>query len=177
MLTKQQLRRAVLDKLRALPPKQVADGSARLRELLAPYWGSPMNVCLYVPLAHEVNLLPLLTEHPENRYYFPRCLPGRQLSFHLVHDPATELVAGTLGIPAPRPELPSLPPEQAHLIIVPGVAFTLDGKRLGYGGGYYDRYLPLCPQARSLSLALPEQLLDDLPMDSHDCRLSQVLHL
>ncbi len=60
------------------------------------------------------------------------------------------------------------------LIILPGLAFTRCGKRLGYGGGYYDRYLLRAPQAELIALAFAEQLCDDLPTDSHDRRVAHV---
>lgn len=134
------------------------------------------HICLYAPLPHEVNLMPLLTEQPGRSYYFPLCLPGRKLSFHRVQDAASELVPGAMGIPAPLPHLPRISPAEAELIIVPGVAFTREGKRLGYGGGYYDRYLPLLsPHARTLAPALPEQVYDDLPTESYDIPIDRVL--
>lgn len=136
-----------------------------------------MSIALYAPLAHEVNLLPLLAEHPRHRYYFPRCLPGRRLSFHLVRTPEEELLPGALGIPAPAEHLPCIRPQELQLILVPGVAFTPDGRRLGYGGGFYDRYLPQCPQAKLISLAMPEQIVANLPTEAHDLRIPTLLTL
>lgn len=175
--SKAELRSAVLARLRSLSPQQVADYSARLRQLLTAQLGTARHICLYAPLAHEVDLLPLLTERSERSYYFPRCLPGRQLRFHRVSHPETELQPGAMGILAPAEHLPALAPEDIDLIIVPGVAFTPSGLRLGYGGGYYDRFLPLCPRARKVALAFPEQMLTDLPTDEHDCTIPCVLSL
>lgn len=172
------LRHSVLTSLRALPADYVQAASTRLREQLKPLLQAARHVCLYAPLPHEVNLLPLLQEYPECSYYFPRCLPERRLSFHRVRQPDAELEPGALGILAPRAELPAIPPAQVELIIVPGVAFTLSGKRLGYGGGYYDRFLPLLPpHAQIIALVLPEQLMPDLPVDKHDVRIPSVLTL
>lgn len=80
-----------------------------------------------------------------------------------------------MGILAPLPKLPIIPPQQMDIIIVPGVGFTLSGKRLGYGGGYYDRYLPMCTRARVLALAFPEQIENTLPTDEHDFPIPSVL--
>lgn len=174
--TKQALRADIMRTLRALPGAYVQEKSARLRRAAESYWqGAGMRICLYAPMAHEVDLLPLLREHPEHEYYLPRCLPKRRLSFHRVLTPEHDLLPGAWGILEPRPELPELPPEQAELILVPGVAFTPRGQRLGYGGGYYDRYLPRCPQARTLALALAEQMQPELPTDAHDCTIGHVL--
>lgn len=80
-----------------------------------------------------------------------------------------------MGILAPLPELPIIHPQQMDIMIVPGVGFTHSGKRLGYGGGYYDRYLPMCTRARVLALAFSEQIEDTLPTDEHDFPIPSVL--
>lgn len=172
--SKDSLRRAMLERLRALPADYVQAQSAALCERVLPILRTAERVCLYAPLPHEVNLLPLLEAAPEVEFYFPRCLPGRQLSFHRVHS-AAALQPGAMGIPTPPAHLPQLAPEAAQLILVPGVAFTTNGQRLGYGGGYYDRFLPRCPQAHTLALALPEQILPQLPTDTYDIPLHRVL--
>lgn len=66
------------------------------------------------------------------------------------------------------------------LVVVPGVCFTRDGLRLGHGGGFYDRYLSSLkarePTFRAIGLAFKEQMVADLPVDSHDYILDQVLY-
>ncbi|MCH5285002.1 MAG: 5-formyltetrahydrofolate cyclo-ligase [Akkermansiaceae bacterium] len=174
---KLKLRREMLARLRALPQELICTKSAALRRRLMPELAGArgLRICVYASLPHEVQLLPLLEELPAHSYYFPLCRPGRQLSFHRVQHPAQDLTAGALGILAPRPELPELPPDAADIILVPGVAFTPEGERLGYGGGYYDRFLPRCPQARTIALCLAEQLRPELPVSEHDCRISRVI--
>lgn len=177
---KKRQREAVLSRLRAVPVSLREERSSRLRHKLRRFLDLPdaphnLVVGLYAPLPHEVNLLPLLREYPSHRYAFPRCLPGRKLLFHLVSRPEEELVPGAWGIPAPRPSLPDVPPEHIDILIVPGVAFTPGGKRLGYGGGYYDRFLPLCTRAIFIALAFPEQILPELPTESHDWPIPHLL--
>ncbi len=179
---KAECRQAVLARLRAMNSAQRAEQSAALRALLLPLMqemegrlARPLCIALYAPLPHEVNLLPLLREHPQHRYAFPRCLPGRQLAFHVVSSPAEDLEAGAHGTLAPRAALPCVEPQELDLLIVPGVAFTPAGERLGYGGGYYDRFLPRCPQARVLALAFAEQMVEWLPTEAHDRRLPLVI--
>ncbi len=178
-MDKAALRTAVLSRLRARSAAQRRADSARLRQQLAPHLGGSLCIALYAPLPHEVDLLPLLREYPQHRYAFPRCLPGRELAFHEVADPANELVPGAMGILAPRTEQPRLAPEELNLVLVPGLAFTEAGERLGYGGGYYDRYLPRCTQAKLLALAFAEQILPPgcIPTEAHDLRLPCILHL
>ena len=63
------------------------------------------------------------------------------------------------------------------LIVVPGVAFTLDGSRLGRGGGYYDRFLsrPEIQHAATIGICFPCQLLDRLPVEPHDVRMDHII--
>lgn len=66
------------------------------------------------------------------------------------------------------------------LIILPGVAFTIDGKRLGHGKGYYDTYQSSFSQQhqtrpKTIGIAFKEQILPDIPTDEHDVKLDLVL--
>lgn len=65
---------------------------------------------------------------------------------------------------------------EADVVIVPGTAFTADGRRLGQGGGWYDRFLPgLAPGALTVGVGFAPQLVDDLPTEDHDVRLGAVV--
>lgn len=70
------------------------------------------------------------------------------------------------------------PPDPDHVdaVIVPGVAFTADGRRLGQGGGWYDRFLPrLRPGTPTIGVAFAPQLVDDIPTEPHDVVLDLVV--
>lgn len=82
-----------------------------------------------------------------------------------------------MGIPAPALELPIIAADEFDIIVVPGVAFTRTGTRLGYGGGYYDRYLPRCTRAKVLALAFPEQMVGYIATEAHDLPLPLVITL
>ncbi len=66
-------------------------------------------------------------------------------------------------------------PAQIDCILVPGVAFSIDGTRLGMGGGYYDTYLPKAPQAVKIALAYSCQITKDIPRYSHDCNVDWII--
>ena len=73
------------------------------------------------------------------------------------------------GILSPVPEESEyIAPERLDAVLVPCVAFTADGMRLGHGGGYYDRYLPRCPQAVRVLPAFAAQCAPELPTDGYD---------
>ena len=176
---KKKLRREVLQRLKtaaAADPAQLR--SAALREKLAPcLQGAPLCVAIYAPLEHEVNLLPLMQEHPLHRYVFPLCLPGHRLRFHEIQCVERDMEPGAMGILAPAAHTPAVEPEDIDVLIVPGVAFTRQGERLGYGGGFYDRYIPLCTSAKVLSLVFEEQIVPFIPTEEHDLRIPVLIVL
>lgn len=91
-----------------------------------------------------------------------RLIPRRVSSF-------AELEAGAYGIPAPPRSSPEVRPREIDVVLVPGLAFDRRGYRLGYGGGYYDRFLPaLRPGALKVGLAYARLLWDELPAEAHD---------
>lgn len=173
---KKELRAHMLARLRSLPSTlrdtYSEDLCMQAARLLG---GESLDIALYAPMPHEADLMPLLRACPQHRFHFPRCLPGRLLEFKHVRKPAEELETDLHGIPAPRPQLRSIAPEHLDLLFVPGLAFTSAGHRLGYGGGYYDRFLPRCPQATFVACAFPEQIVGELPLEGHDLPVARLL--
>nr|WP_320010926.1 5-formyltetrahydrofolate cyclo-ligase [uncultured Desulfobulbus sp.] len=90
----------------------------------------------------------------------------------VLRDPSLELVAGYKGIPEPRSNLVPerlLDPRKVEVVLLPGSVFDHSGNRLGYGGGYYDRFLAnQAPQALRVGLAYKLQLVELLPAQHHD---------
>ncbi len=174
-LQKKELRRAILRSLRAIPGAERDAASACLRQRLAPLLeGNPKNVAIYAAMPHEVDLLPLVSKYPQHRFAFPRCESNRRMNFHLVTIPEKELLPGAYGILTPGESCQVLRPEQLELIIVPGVAFTAAGERLGYGGGYYDTYLPHCSHATIAAVAFHQQIVPTIPTEEHDLRIPHI---
>lgn len=174
---KRNLRRVVSERLKSMTPAEREILSADLRSRLAPFLATErkLAVALYMPLPQEVNLLPLIRQYPQHDFAFPRCQPEHDMQFHVVRAPERDFEPGKHNIPAPVPHLPQVSPAEFDFVIVPGVAFTTDGRRLGYGGGYYDRFLPRCTSAQLLAVAFPQQMVDDIPTEAHDLRIPRIL--
>ena len=87
-----------------------------------------------------------------------------------VDDFDADLISGPRGVPEPDPEkCKKVPLDKVDIAIIPGVAFDEKGGRVGTGLGYYDRLIPrLSPTTRKVALTLEEQIISQVPMESHD---------
>lgn len=153
--------------------------SARIREriLQLDEWQRARTVLLFAPLRDEPDVWPLLSTALET---------GRRVALPVfdsssgvytarqVGDPGRDLVAGRFGVREPGPECPGLPLASLDLVMVPGLAFTREGWRLGRGGGFYDRLLNSTPAVRC-GVGRDEQLVVRLPIEPHDVQLDLVL--
>ena len=105
----------------------------------------------------------------------PCVLPNTSELFHSQLNSFEDLRPGALGVLEPSPEQRiALTPESFDLVIVPGVAFDRFGGRLGYGKGYYDRFLDQTSAFR-LALAFDFQLLETVPTEMHDVPMDGIL--
>ncbi len=174
MVKKQALRRRLLRRLRGQPEagrraKSRAIGR-RLRRLKV-YRRARTLLC-YVAFDCEVETLPILRQALSDgkRVAVPAIVPpSKHLLAVEIRDPDSDLRAGHFGIPHPRMTAKRVPLKRLDLVVMPGVAFDRRGHRLGRGGGYFDRFLSRLPRtARRVGLAFEFQLLDELPVESHD---------
>ncbi len=128
----------------ALSAEAVAAANARICKHLAawPVFQSAQTIASYMAFGSEISLVPLMKQFDGKRWAIPRTLmkPEPHLIFH-PYDPA-HLVQHRFGMLEPDTSLPVVEPCEFDLIFVPGVAFDREGRRLGYGGGFYDRFLP-----------------------------------
>jgi 5-formyltetrahydrofolate cyclo-ligase len=100
----------------------------------------------------------------------------RMLDVYAISDPERDLGPGFGGIAEPLPHCQSLPLDAIDWVLVPGVAFDKRGHRLGYGGGYYDRLLPLLrDDAHRVAGAFDMQIVDRVPIAPHDRPLDAIV--
>lgn len=112
------------------------------------------------------------------RVVVPRVDPqGRRLEFSEIRDPDRDLIPGFRGILEPPPtRFRPVSPEVLEVVVLPGVGFDLQGHRLGYGGGFYDRLLAtLLPRPLCIGLAYSLQVVPALPREDHDVRMDWVV--
>lgn len=150
--------------------------SPDLSDDFPPLGTSSPNIAGYAAIGTEIDIWPLLTSlHARGRHI---CLPvikapHQPLTFR--HwTPASEIKKDRYGVAYPASGKPITP----HLVFVPLLAFTANGKRLGYGGGYYDRTLEALRQKSEVfacGVAYAGQEVARLPTDEHDAKLDGIL--
>ena len=105
------------------------------------------------------------------RIVVPRCCPeGRRLTPCLIEEFA-ELETGSYGIREPKAELARpVPAGEIDAVLIPAVAFDRRGYRIGYGGGYYDRFLPKVPRSLRIGVAFSRQIVAEIPAPRRTAR-------
>ncbi len=192
---KTELRSDIARRLRETEPEERGRQSELIRSavLSLPEWDGSRTVLAFLPLPDEPDLEPLLTAAIDagKRVGLPR-LGGAELRFHGVSDLAPESFRRNQNLgfrePAATADELVLPAEEPALVLVPGRAFDPAGRRLGRGGGYYDRFLGTLSLLRRrgrirpgsfaggvatsqillVGVAFSCQVVDEVPTGSHD---------
>jgi len=125
------------------------------------------TILTYMPIQSEANPTSLLKHYPQKRWVIPRIIPeeDHRMVFH-PYAP-NHLIRHPFGMAEPSPDLPVIQPEEIELTIAPGLAFDRHGFRLGYGGGYFDRFLENF-KGVSAGITFHALLLDTIPHAEHD---------
>lgn len=175
---KSMIRRALLTKRRALEKSQTHQKSMQICEnirKMQEFKAAPV-IYGYIPVRGEVDVLPLIEEgfRQKKRIALPRCLDRQgHMAFFEIQS-FEDLVPGTFQIPEPREGLRHLEVSEG-LMLVPGVGFDMQCGRLGYGGGYYDRFIGAVPCVSYIAPAYGLQLVDILPVEEHDARVDVIV--
>ncbi len=182
-MTKQVVRRQILRRLRQQPQeRRLAKSRVITRRLrrLSLYRKARVVMC-YAAFDGEVETGWILAQALADgkRVVVPvvRTADKRIFAAEIL-DPERDLkTAGPFGIPQPkRSARQQIPPKKLDLVIVPGIAFDKHGRRLGRGGGYFDRFLSRLPASvPCVGLAFRFQVVKHLPVESHDRGVSRVM--
>lgn len=143
--------------------------SASLIEKLLPFClaAKPNIIHTFIPFNNEPDLMPLLDEFLARNITLiaPKTLKEGQLE-HLQYIGRNSLEKGLYHTLYPNTNKAYT--GEYTLILVPGLAFDKFGKRLGYGGGYYDRFLEQHPEAIKIGIVYPFQFIERVPVEEHD---------
>lgn len=174
-MDKKALRRQIAEQKKALSEEQIVEFSQDLLEQFVrhPMYQQARAIYGYLSYNQEVRTEPILrrAQADGKRIAVPKVF-GEEMRFLWLEDWA-QIAEGYRGIPEPVDG--ELADDPTALVLMPGLAFDAQGHRLGYGGGFYDRFLAKEPHP-TLALCYGFQLLDFLETEPHDIPVDAVLH-
>lgn len=175
-MDKKELRRTIRDRKRAMTEEEITQRSARLGALFAQSdaYKAANTIYGYLPYNQEVRTVPMLEQALQDgkRVAVPKVY-GEEMKF-LYLDDLTQVAKGYAGIPEPIADEP-VADDKTALVLMPGLAFDPEGHRIGYGGGFYDKFLAAEPDHPTLALCYEFQMLPKLDTEEHDIPVDTVL--
>ncbi|MBW4827710.1 MAG: 5-formyltetrahydrofolate cyclo-ligase [Clostridiaceae bacterium] len=181
-MNKAVLRKQYLEKRSALPISKVEEKSNNIINKLfdLDIYKNSSFIMSYVDFRKEVKTENLIKHslNIQKRIGIPITIPEtRKLIVSELKNYDIELSPGYFNILTPKKEyIREIPPTLIDFVIVPGAIFDKSGYRIGYGGGYYDRFLgTLNERAISIGLAYDFQLLDSVPRSKYDLPVDYIL--
>ena len=175
-MDKKELRRQIREQKRAMSEEEIVAASERLGELFlnCPQYKDAKTIYGYLPYNQEVRTVPMLEQAMKDgkRVAVPKCY-GEEMRFIYMED-LSKVEKGYANIPEPVSDEP-VAQDPTALVLMPGMASTRDGKRMGYGGGFYDKFLAAEPDHPTVALCYAFQMVEDLPTEDYDIPVDCVL--
>ena len=175
-MDKKELRRSIRERKRAMTEEEIVSRSEKLGVLFAQSeaYKNAKTIYGYLPYNQEVRTVPMLEQALKDgkKVAVPKVY-GDEMKF-LYLDDLTKVSKGYAGIPEPIADGPVADDETA-LVLMPGLAFDPQGHRIGYGGGFYDKFLAAEPNHPTLALCYEFQLLPELDTEEHDIPVDTIL--
>ena len=134
------------------------------------------TIFLYYPIKNEISVLPIIREAKKmgKKIAFPICYTKNNTLCFRIIDSISELSPSHFGISEPPPTNEAPSPTKSSVALIPGLAFSKNGHRIGYGKGYYDRFLQDF-KGISIGFTYSKLLLDYIPHDLHDIPLKMLI--
>ena len=175
-MDKKELRRSIRERKRAMTEEEIVSRSEKLGVLFAQSeaYKNAKTIYGYLPYNQEVRTVPMLEQALKDgkKVAVPKVY-GDEMKF-LYLDDLTKVSKGYAGIPEPIADGPVADDETA-LVLMPGLAFDPQGHRIGYGGGFYDKFLAAEPNHPTLALCYEFQMLPKLDTEEHDIPVDTIL--
>ena len=175
-MNKQQLRQAIRQRKRAMTQEEIEDRSRSLCEKFLNSDNYRRCTCLYgyLPYNQEVRTWPILHQAlADGKQVAVPKVYGDEMKFIYLTD-LTQVAAGYAGIPEPIADGP-VAEQQDALVLMPGLAFDPQGHRIGYGGGFYDKFLSREPKHPTVALCYEFQMVDHLETEQFDIPVNTVI--
>ena len=175
-MDKQSLRKKIREQKRAMTPEQIQQASEKLGELFcaSELYRNAKTIYGYLPYNQEVRTVPMLRRALADgkKVAVPKVY-GDEMRFLYLTD-LSRVEIGYCGIPEPMGDEP-VADDPTALVLMPGLAFDREGRRIGYGGGFYDKFLAAEPEHPTLALCYAFQMVEELPTEEFDVPVDLVL--
>ena len=175
-MDKKELRAQIRKLKRAMTEEQIVEASARLGELFleTPEYKAAKTIYGYLPYNQEVRTVPMLEQalRDGKKVAVPKCY-GDEMRF-IYMDDLSKVAPGYADIPEPIADDP-VADDKTALVLMPGMAFTEKGDRMGYGGGFYDKFLAAEPEHPTVALCYAFQMVESLPTEEYDIPVDRVV--
>ena len=175
-MDKKALRKKIREQKRAMTPAQIEEASRKLAEqfLATEAYRNAKTVYGYLPYNQEVRTVPILERALADgkRVAVPKVYDD-EMRFICLTD-LTQVETGYAGIPEPIGDGP-VADDPTALVLMPGLAFDREGHRIGYGGGFYDKFLAAEPTHPTVALCYAFQMVEELPTEEFDVPVDLVL--
>ncbi len=176
-MNKKEMRAVIRAQKRAMTESQIVSASRRLGEQFRahPMYQAARTIYGYLPYNQEVRTVEILEQaiRDGKQVAVPKVY-GDDMKFLYIDDFHTQVGPGYAGIPEPRFDGP-VAQDKTALVLMPGLAFDAQGHRIGYGGGFYDRFLAAEPDHPTLALCYGFQMVDHLETEEFDIPVDAVL--
>lgn len=176
---KKNLRKIIIEELAKIQKPEYEQLSYQIAKNLYDdeYWKKSNTVGITISKPPEVDTYQIIRRAWEEgkKVVIPKCMPqNRELVFRTLNR-FDQLESVFYGLLEPIEEMTSeVKPSEIDLLVVPGLSFSEEGYRLGFGGGYYDRYLTKY-FGHTVSLAFQLQIVKNIPIESHDIPVEKVI--
>ena len=175
-MDKKELRAMIRQRKRAMTQEEICQKSSRLKELFcaSEAYRNAKTIYGYLPYNQEVRTTAMLQQalNDGKKVAVPKVF-GEEMHFIYLED-LTQVAPGFSKIPEPLADGP-IADDPTALVLMPGLAFDALGHRIGYGGGFYDRFLEQEPDHPTLALCYDFQMLPHLETEEHDIPVDGVL--
>ena len=175
-MDKKALRAEIRAKKRAMTAQEIEEKSAALAKAFyeTAEYKNAKTIYGYLPYNQEVRTTPMLSHAlADGKQVAVPKVYGDEMKFILLSD-LSQVAKGYAGIPEPIADGP-VAADPTALVLMPGLAFDPEGHRLGYGGGFYDKFLAAEPDHPTLALCYDFQMLPHLDTESYDIPVDRVL--
>ena len=176
MVNKKELRSQIRQQKRAMTEGEIEEKSRILGEKFraCPAYQQAQTIYGYLPYNQEVRTVPMLEQALADgkRVAVPKVY-GEEMKFIYLTD-LSQVSAGYAGIPEPISDGP-VADDETTLVLMPGLVFDPQGHRIGYGGGFYDKFLSREPRHPTVALCYDFQMVDQLETERFDIPVDLVL--